>query len=137
MRRPGPIGKALRGRAGGLVRGPVAGRGTGPTPPDSAANVGLLVTSALVPGTFAPSLSARSAADQGLVTGLSAGLHYLLTVGAQDTLQAVAAMLSRDPTLSRDPVLSGGAVLSREPALSRGPLLSRAPLLSPDAALSR
>jgi uncharacterized membrane protein len=54
-------------------------------------NVGLLVAAALAPGTFAPSLSARSAVDQGLVTGLATGLHYLLTVGTQDTLQALAA----------------------------------------------
>ena len=47
----------------------------------------------MVPGTFARSLSARSPVDQGIVTGLSTGLHYLLTVGTQDTLQAVAAEL--------------------------------------------
>ena len=65
-----------------------------PARPDSAANVGLLVASAMAPGTFAPSLSARSAVDQGIVTGLSTGLHYLLTVGTQDALQAAAAELA-------------------------------------------
>jgi uncharacterized membrane protein len=69
-------------------------------------SVGLLVASALAPGTFAPSLSTRSAKDQGLVTGLSTGLHYLLTVGTQDTLQAVAAELVRThpPRRLHDPV---------------------------------
>ena len=62
--------------------------------PDTGVNVGLLVASATVPGTFAPSLAPRSVVDQGLVTGLSAGLHYLLTLGAQDTLQAIAAELA-------------------------------------------
>ncbi|MGZ4608688.1 MAG: alpha/beta-hydrolase family protein [Actinomycetes bacterium] len=65
-----------------------------PAAPDTGVNVGLLVASAVVPGTFARSLSARSAVDQGLVTGLSAGLHYLLTVGTQDALQAVAAEMA-------------------------------------------
>ena len=59
--------------------------------PDTGVSTGLLVASALAPGTFARSLSVRTAVDQGIVTGLAAGLHYLLTVGTQDTLQAVAA----------------------------------------------
>jgi Alpha/beta-hydrolase family len=67
-----------------------------PVTPDSAADVGLLVASALAPGTFASSLSARSAVDQGIVTGLSIGLHYLLTVSTQDTLRGIAAALSAD-----------------------------------------
>jgi uncharacterized membrane protein len=74
--------------------------------PDTGVSVGLLVASALAPGTFAPSLSARSAVDQGLVTGLATGLHYLLTVGTQDTLQAVAAeaVRARPPWRLQDPV---------------------------------
>ena len=73
---------------------------------DTGVSVGLLVASALAPGTFASSLSARSAMDQGLVTGLATGLHYLLTVGTQDTLQAVAAEVvrSQPPRLLKDPV---------------------------------
>jgi uncharacterized membrane protein len=47
----------------------------------------------MVPGTFAPSLSPRSALDQGLVTGLATGLHYLLAAGAQDALGATARSL--------------------------------------------
>jgi Alpha/beta-hydrolase family/Alpha/beta-hydrolase family N-terminus len=67
----------------------------------------MLVASALAPGTFASSLSARSARDQGLVTGLATGLHYLLTVGTQDTLQAVAAEVvrKRSPRRLQDPVV--------------------------------
>jgi uncharacterized membrane protein len=66
------------------------------TVPESAANVGLLVASALAPGTYATSLSARSVVDQGIVTGLSVGLHYLLTVSTQDVLRGIAGRLSAD-----------------------------------------
>ena len=41
--------------------------------PDIGVSAGLLVASAIVPGTFARSLSARSAVDQGIVTGLATG----------------------------------------------------------------
>ena len=51
---------------------------------ETGVGVGLLVATAVVPGTFARSLSDRSPVDQGIITGLSAGLHYLLTVGTQD-----------------------------------------------------
>jgi Alpha/beta-hydrolase family/Alpha/beta-hydrolase family N-terminus len=69
-----------------------------PLPPasaDVAISTGLLVTSGIVSGTFARSLSTRSAVDQGVVTGLASGLHYLLTVGTQDALQAAATALVR------------------------------------------
>ena len=62
--------------------------------PATGVSAGLLVAPGIVPGTFARSLSVRSAADQGIVTGLSTGLHYLLTVGTQDALQAAAAELA-------------------------------------------
>jgi len=58
---------------------------------ETGVGVGLLVATAVVPGTFARSLSDRSPVDQGIITGLSAGLHYLLTVGTQDAVQAGAA----------------------------------------------
>jgi uncharacterized membrane protein len=64
---------------------------------DIGVDVGLLVASAVTPGTFAPSLAARSPIDQGLVTALSAGLHYLLTLGSQDAVQAAAAELAAGP----------------------------------------
>jgi uncharacterized membrane protein len=60
----------------------------------SAPDVGLVVAAAMAPGTFAPSLSSRSAVDQGLVTGLATGLHYLLAAGAQDVLVATARFLA-------------------------------------------
>lgn len=72
---------AAVGRAGVAVE-----RAVGQAPPETAAHLGLLVASAVAPGTFAGSLSARSATDQGLITGLSTGLHYLLTVATQDAL---------------------------------------------------
>jgi len=54
----------------------------------------LLFAAAMAPGTFTPSLSDRSALDQGLVTGLATGLHYLLSAGAQDALAATARFLA-------------------------------------------
>ena len=67
--------------------------------PDIGVNVGLLAASATAPGTFASSLAPRSTVDQGLVTALSTGLHYLLTLGAQDTLQALAELaVGTEPT---------------------------------------
>ena len=72
-----------------------------PPSPDIAVSTGLVVTAGLAPGTFARSLSARSAVDQGLVTGLASGLHYLLTVGTQDALQAAAAELARSAPAAR------------------------------------
>ncbi|MET0763546.1 MAG: alpha/beta-hydrolase family protein [Blastococcus sp.] len=59
----------------------------------TAPDVGLVVAAALAPGTFAPSLSSRSPLDQGLVTGLATGLHFLLAAGAQDALGATARFL--------------------------------------------
>src|SRR3954453_13044686 len=60
----------------------------------SAPGVGLLVAAATAPGTFASSLSARSAVDQGIVTGLATGLHHLLSVSTQDVLEAVGQFLA-------------------------------------------
>ncbi|HSK27581.1 MAG TPA: alpha/beta-hydrolase family protein, partial [Jiangellales bacterium] len=71
--------------------------------PDTGVQVGLLVAAALAPESFAPSLSARSAADQGVVTGLSAGLHYLLTLGSYDTLHALVGQLA--PSAGRGDLL--------------------------------
>jgi uncharacterized membrane protein len=59
----------------------------------NAPDVGMVVAAAMAPGTFAPSLSSRSALDQGLVTGLATGLHFLLAAGAQDALVATAGFL--------------------------------------------
>lgn len=67
----------------------------------SAPDVGLVVAAAMAPGTFAPSLSPRTPLDQGLVTGLTTGLHYLLAAGAQDALVAAARLLGDgDPSSS-------------------------------------
>jgi uncharacterized membrane protein len=70
----------------------------------SAPDVGLVLAAAMAPGTFAPSLSARTALDQGLVTGLATGLHFLLAAGAQDALAATAGFLvdgNRTPAVRR------------------------------------
>src|SRR4051794_31467593 len=67
--------------------------GRGASDRGAAPDVGLVVAAAMAPGTFAPSLSPRSAVDQGLVTGLATGLHYLLAAGAQDALEATARFL--------------------------------------------
>jgi len=70
----------------------------------SAPDVGLVVAAATAPSTFAPSLSSRTALDQGLVTGLATGLHFLLAAGAQDALVATARFLldgTASPTARR------------------------------------
>src|SRR5438270_4140985 len=72
------------------------------TPP----GVALFVAAAATPGTFARSLSERSARDQGLVTGMSLALHYLLAVGTQDTLAAAARFLDGTRTGQRTRVVA-------------------------------
>src|SRR4051812_38676983 len=67
----------------------------------AAPEVGLVVAAAMAPGTFAPSLSPRSIVDQGLVTGLATGVHYLLAAGAQDVLEAAAAAFGDGAASSR------------------------------------
>jgi uncharacterized membrane protein len=61
------------------------------------AQVGLVVASAVVPTTFARSLSERTWKDQGLITGLATGSQFALTVAAQavvaDAGRAVSAVL--------------------------------------------
>jgi uncharacterized membrane protein len=56
----------------------------------------LLGASAVVPGTFARSLTPRSWIDQGVITGLAAGVTYLLTVITHDGIELVAARLPID-----------------------------------------
>ena len=58
------------------------------------------MAAAQVSGTFASTLAPRSEVDQGAVTALSTGLHYLLALGTQDAIQAVAAELAALPALS-------------------------------------
>lgn len=73
-----------------------------PTPPpaDLGVQVGLVMAAAQVPGSFAPGLTPRSAVDQGLVTGLSTGLHHVLALGTQDALRAAATELAGTPALA-------------------------------------
>jgi uncharacterized membrane protein len=56
----------------------------------------LLGASAVVPGTFARSLTHRSWIDQGVITGFAAGVTYLLTVITHDGIEIVAARLPID-----------------------------------------
>ncbi len=58
------------------------------------AQVGIVVASGNVPPTFARTLSERSWADQGLITGLSTGTHYLLSAGAQALIDGAGAAIS-------------------------------------------
>ena len=84
-----------------------------PPSPDIAVSTGLMVTAAVAPGTFARSLSARSAVDQGIVTALAGGLTYLLTVGTQDAIQAAAAGLA-----GAAPARLGGDAATRQRRLT-------------------
>jgi uncharacterized membrane protein len=82
--------------------------------------VGLVVAAAKIPETFAPGLAPRSAVDQGLVTGLATGVHYLLAVGAQDVLRGLATeMAGRSATwadvATRQRVLTLGVDLAAIP----------------------
>ena len=99
----------------------------------TAPDVGLVVAAATAPGTFAPSLSSRTALDQGLVTGLATGLHFLLTAGAQDALVATARFLvdgTASPTVLRTATIAvdaaavplGLAVLRALPPRAEDPL---------------
>ncbi len=56
--------------------------------------VGLVVASATVPGTFAPSLSERTWVDQGIITGLSSVTQYIASVLAQDGIDIGARALA-------------------------------------------
>src|SRR3954449_12558117 len=82
----------------------------------TAPDVGLVLAAAMAPGTFAPSLSPRSAVDQGLVTGLATGLHYVLAAAAQDALAATARFLAdgaRSPGgQRRAPIAVDGAAVA-------------------------
>ncbi|MBI1352447.1 MAG: hypothetical protein GC156_15185 [Actinomycetales bacterium] len=51
--------------------------------------VGIVAASAVVPMTFTRSLSERTWLDQGLITGLATGAHFVLTVVAQDAVDIV------------------------------------------------
>lgn len=78
-------------------------RSAAPSPPpaDIGVQVGLVMAAAQVPGSFAPGLTPRSDLDQGLVTALATGVHYLMALGTQDTLQALAAELAQAPAAAR------------------------------------
>ncbi|CAN7247571.1 alpha/beta-hydrolase family protein [Terrabacter sp. LjRoot27] len=52
--------------------------------------VGLVMASFVTPSTLAPSLSKRSWQDQGIITGLSTGAHYLIAISSQDVIDVVA-----------------------------------------------
>lgn len=56
--------------------------------------VGLLLASAVVPTTFSRSLSERSWIDQGLITGLATGSHFILTVVTQDVIDSAGGAVS-------------------------------------------
>jgi uncharacterized membrane protein len=66
-----------------------------------AENIAVLVSAAVAPGTFARSLGPRSALDQGLVTGLTTSITYVLTVASQDLLGSLAAGGATDPAAVR------------------------------------
>ena len=56
--------------------------------------VGLVMAAGATQPTLASSLSARTWQDQGIITGLSTGSHYLLAVSAQDLLDVVAGVVA-------------------------------------------
>ena len=56
--------------------------------------VGIVIAAGIVPTTFTRSLSERSWKDQGLITGLATGTHFLLTVMAQDLIDTAGTAIS-------------------------------------------
>jgi uncharacterized membrane protein len=56
--------------------------------------VGLVMASFVTPSTLAPSLSKRSWQDQGIITGLSTGAHYLVALSSQDVIDVVASAVA-------------------------------------------
>ena len=56
--------------------------------------VGLVMAAAMTPPTLASSLSKRSWQDQGIITGLSTGSHYLLTLASQDLIDVAAGFVA-------------------------------------------
>lgn len=56
--------------------------------------VGLVIASGVAPTTFTRSLSERSWIDQGLITGLATGTHFLLTVISQDIIDVAGAAVA-------------------------------------------
>ncbi len=56
--------------------------------------VGIVIAAGIVPTTFTRSLSERSWKDQGLITGLATGTHFLLTVMAQDLIDTAGTAMS-------------------------------------------
>jgi hypothetical protein len=81
------MSRAGSARRNARPRGNASSAAAHPSP-----GVGLLAAAASAPGTFASSLSRRSAVDQGIVTGLATGLHHLLAVGTQDLLEVVGGI---------------------------------------------
>lgn len=67
-----------------------------------AGQTGLIAASAVVPGTFARSLTPRSWVDQGLITGIAAGFTYLLTVTTHDSIELVASRFAPKLPLSAE-----------------------------------
>jgi hypothetical protein len=61
---------------------------------DRGTQVALGVASAAAPGTFAASLSDRTPLDQGIITGLAVGSHFLLTVVAQDSIDWAGSVIA-------------------------------------------
>lgn len=87
-----------------------------------AEQTGLVVASGMAPGTFARSLGPRSVLDQGLVTGLATTLNYVLTVAAQDALEAIGTAGAADATpggVQRRALLANAAAIPAGMALHR------------------
>jgi uncharacterized membrane protein len=63
---------------------------------------GLLAASAVVPGTFAGSLTPRSWVDQGVITGFTTGVTYLLTLLTHDGIELIASRVAPKLPLGSD-----------------------------------
>ncbi len=92
-----------------------------------AEQTGLMVATAMAPGTFEPSLVPRSLKDQAVVTGLATTLSYVLTVATQDSIEAVASTFSsRMPGDSAESRQRAAAVLLDLAVIPTGLVAQRA-----------
>ena len=92
-----------------------------------AEQTGLMVATAIAPGTFEPSLVPRSLKDQAVVTGLATTLSYVLTVATQDSIEAAASTFApRMPGDSAESRQRAAAVLLDLAVIPAGLVAQRA-----------
>jgi len=88
--------------------------------------IALMLSTAAIPRSFQPSLLPRNTADQGIVTGLTVVMVYLLGLVTQDVIESSANLVAPDDE-ERAPVnlVSGAVVFASLAAIGVGLLAQR------------